>query len=58
VVLLTLAGRSFRSSSDGIPDLFCLLGVQFLLGKAAEDNDADKDKNRDEGDKGGDEKIM
>jgi hypothetical protein len=35
--LLGSAGRSFRSREDGVPDFFCLLGVQFLLGKAAEE---------------------
>jgi hypothetical protein len=37
VVFLGSAGRSFRSSRDGTPDFFCLLGFQFLLGKAAEE---------------------
>lgn len=49
--LLGSAGRSFRSSEDGTPDFFCLLGVQILLGKAAEDapeDSKDKDKDQDE----------
>jgi hypothetical protein len=41
-VLVGSAGRSFRSSRDGTPDLFCLLGVQFLLGAAAKDNEQDE----------------
>jgi hypothetical protein len=37
VVFLGSAGRSFRNGDDGTPDFFCLLGFQFLLGKAAEE---------------------
>ncbi len=39
VHFLGSAGRSFRSREDGTPDFFCLLGFQFLLGKAAEEED-------------------
>jgi hypothetical protein len=54
IVLLGSAGRSFRSSDDGAPDFFCLLGVQILLGKAAEEEEAPG--NEDE-EKGGDEDM-
>ncbi len=37
IVLLGSAGRSFRSAHDGVPDFFCLLGVQILLGAAADE---------------------
>ena len=39
VHFLGSAGRGFRSSSDGTPDFFCLLGFQYLFGKAAEEED-------------------
>jgi hypothetical protein len=44
MVLVGSAGRSFRSSRDGTPDLFCLLGVQFLFGAATEDKDNEREK--------------
>jgi hypothetical protein len=49
------AGRSFRSSEDGTPDFFCLLGVQFLLGKAAEEEGPGGEQ---EGGEGGDKEDM
>jgi hypothetical protein len=52
VHLLGSAGRGFRSSTDGTPDFFCLLGFQFLLGKAAEESDPSHEEGKD---KGGDE---
>jgi hypothetical protein len=48
------AGRSFRSSEDGTPDFFCLLGVQILLGKAAEEEDPSHEEGAGEG--GGEDK--
>jgi hypothetical protein len=55
IVLLGSAGRSFRAGSDGVPDFFCLLGVQILLGKAAEEEEAPG--NDEEKDKGGEEDM-
>jgi hypothetical protein len=55
--LLGSAGRSFRNSEDGTPDFFCLLGVQILLGKAAEDVPEEDDKDKDEEKDKGDEKA-
>ena len=52
VHLLGSAGRCFRNAEDGTPDFFCLLGFQFLLGKAAEETDPSHEEG---GDKGGDE---
>jgi hypothetical protein len=54
--LLGSAGRSFRNSEDGTPDFFCQLGIQVLLGKAAEEEkeEGDEDKDKDKG--GEDEK--
>jgi hypothetical protein len=50
LVLLGSAGRSFRSSEDGTPDFFCLLGFQVLLGAAAdEENPAHEEGGGDEG---------
>jgi hypothetical protein len=54
VHFLASAGRSFRSSTDGTPDFFCLLGVQFLLGKAAVEGDPSHEESAGEGG-GGDE---
>jgi Putative MetA-pathway of phenol degradation len=54
LVLLGSAGRSFRAGHDGVPDFFCLFGVQVLLGAAAdEENPAHEEGGGDEG--GGDE---
>ena len=53
VHFLASAGRCFRNSSDGTPDFFCLLGFQFLLGKAAEEEDPSHEEGAGEG--GGDE---
>lgn len=50
---LASAGRSFRSGDDGVPDFFCLLGFQVLLGKAAEEEDPSHEEGAGEG--GGDE---
>jgi hypothetical protein len=49
VHFLGSAGRSFRSREDGAPDFFCLLGFQFLLGKAA----VEEDPSHEEGEGGG-----
>jgi hypothetical protein len=48
-------GRGFRSSQDGTPDFFCLLGFQFLLGKAAEEEDPSHEESAGEGGGGADE---
>jgi hypothetical protein len=45
------AGRGFRSREDGTPDFFCLLGVQFLLGKAAEEEGPGGEEEGEGGDK-------
>ena len=55
VNLLGSAGRGFRSREDGTPDFFCLLGVQFLLGKAAEEEGPGGEQ---EGGGGGDKEDM
>jgi hypothetical protein len=52
VHLLGSAGRSFRSSHDGTPDFFCLLGFQFLFGAAAEEENPAHEEG---GEKGADE---
>jgi len=51
IVLLGSAGRSFRSGEDGVPEFFCLLGVQVLLGKAAEEEEAPGNEGDEEGEK-------
>jgi len=44
------AGRSFRGSEDGVPEFFAVLGVQVLLGKAAEE-EAEEEGDEDNGEK-------
>ncbi len=56
LVLLGSAGRSFRSSRDGVPDFFCLLGIQILLGAAADEENPAHEEGGGEG--GGDEENM
>jgi hypothetical protein len=56
VHFLASAGRGFRNSDHDTPDFFCLLGFQFLLGKAAEEEDPSHEENAGEG--GAEDKPM
>jgi hypothetical protein len=50
VALLGSAGRSFRSRSDGAPDVLAMFGFEFTFGGSGEENEAGGDSEKENGD--------